>query len=117
MTVIRSTEEFRSWAQSLERREFAAVERAVELLKASGISLGAPHTSALRGTSFPLRELRPSQGRSPVRVIYGFDPNREVLLLLGGSKAAEARFYRRAIARAEILWTRHLEQLQGMAGP
>jgi len=33
------------------------------------------------------------------------------VILRGGNKAADPRFYRRAIARAEILWTEHLTTL------
>jgi hypothetical protein len=44
-------------------------------------------------------------------VIYGFDSRREALLLLGGDKGADKRFYERAIPRAERLWEEHLEDL------
>ena len=83
----------------------------VALLEIHGVTLGAPHSSALRGSRFPLRELRPRSGGSPLRVLYAFDPHRNAVILLGGNKATDPRFYRRAIARAETLWAAHLTTL------
>lgn len=111
MAVVNTTEEFRSWIATLSHREQLSVLQAVKLLEAAGVALGAPWSSALEGTRFPLRELRPRRGASPLRVVYAFDPRREALLLLGGDKGADKRFYLRAIARAEHLWQAHLAAL------
>jgi len=111
VTVVHETEEFEVWVQCLDRREREAVERVVRLLKVSGVTLGQPHSSALRGSRYPLRELRPKRGASPLRVLYAFDPRREAVVLLGGNKAKDSSFYRRAIARAEELWEQHLHGL------
>lgn len=39
-------------------------------------------------------------------------PRREALLLLGGDKGKDRRFYRTAIARAERLWMEHLARIE-----
>jgi len=44
-------------------------------------------------------------------VVYAFNPKRDAILLLGGSKT-EAKLYKRIIARAEELWEQHLEDLK-----
>ena len=111
VTVVNETEDFEAWFECLDRRDQEAVERVVWLLKMRGVTLGQPSSSALRGSRFSLRELRPKRGASPLRVLYAFDPRREALLLLGGSKAKEPSFYRRAIVRAEALWEQHLQNL------
>ena len=111
MTVVHETEEFEVWVQCLGRGDRETVMRMVRLLEEKGVTLGEPHSSALRGSRFPLRELRPKRGASPLRVVYAFDPRREAVVLLGGNKAKEASFYRRAIARAEELWEQHLHGL------
>ena len=111
MTGVRHSKEFAAWLESLEATERASVHRVVTLFELQGVVLGAPYSSALRGAGFPLRELRPRGGASPLRVLYAFDPRREVLILLGGNEATEASFYRRAIARAETIWIAHLEKL------
>ncbi len=84
----------------------------VKILEQVGVALGAPYSSALKGTNHPLRELRPKRGASPLRIIYAFDPKREALLLLGGDKGNDKRFYDRAIPKAEQLWEAHLEYLK-----
>ncbi len=52
------------------------------------------------------------RGASPLRIIYAFDPKREALLLIGGDKGSDKRFYERAIPKAEQLWEAHLEHLE-----
>ncbi len=111
MTVVHQSEEFEVWLESLDPADRRAVNRVVTLLEMLGVTLGAPHSSALRGSRFPLRELRPRSGASPLRLLYAFDPRREALVLLGGNKATEPVFYRRAIERAEALWIAHLARL------
>ncbi len=49
-----------------------------------------------------------AQGRSPLRIIYAFDPERQAVLLIGGDKAGDPRFYRRIIATAERIWREYL---------
>lgn len=97
--------------ECLDRRSQEAVARVVGLLETHGVKLDQPHSSALRGSRYPLRELRPKRGASPLRVIYAFDPRREAVVLLGGSKAKDASFYRCGIARAEAPWELHLQTL------
>jgi len=111
VTVVRHSKEFAAWLESLEATQRESVARPVTLLEMRGVVLGAPYSSALRGAGFPLRELRPRGGASPLRVLYAFDPRREALILLGGNEATEPGFYRRAIARAETIWIAQLERL------
>ncbi|ABC83302.1 type II toxin-antitoxin system RelE/ParE family toxin [Anaeromyxobacter dehalogenans] len=84
----------------------------VKILEQVGITLGEPYSSALKGTRHPLRELRPKRGASPLRIIYAFDPKREALLLIGGDKGNDKRFYERTIPKAERLWDAHLQHLE-----
>ena len=78
-------------------------------------SMMVPHSSGLKGSKEPLRELRPRQGKSPLRVVYAFDPQRDAVLLIGGDKGSDARFYERIIPRAERIWKEYLvEQAKGL---
>jgi len=63
-----------------------------------------------------MRELRPKRGRSPLRVFYAFDPKRSAVLLFGGDKAGDNRFYRRMIASAETIWKQYLTGRDGPGG-
>jgi hypothetical protein len=62
----------------------------------------------LRSSS--LRELRVQHEGRPYRVLYAFDPARKAVLLLGGDKGGDDRFYEQAIPRAEALWERYLAE-------
>jgi hypothetical protein len=59
-----------------------------------------------------MRELRiQSEGR-PVRVFYAFDPRRSAILLIGGDKTGDGRFYERMIPIADELYDVHLMELK-----
>ncbi len=64
----------------------------------------------MEGTREPIRELRPKRGASPLRVFYAFDPDRDAVLLLGGDKAGDARFYERMVPKVERIWTEYLAE-------
>lgn len=65
--------------------------------------------SAIKGASFALRELR-HRGAEPLRVFYAFDPARDAVLIIGGTKKGDDRFYERMIREAEKIWTRYLAE-------
>ncbi len=111
MAVVNAAHAFEQWIGALSHREQKSVLQVVKILEQVGIALGEPYSSALEGTRYPLRELRPKRGRSPLRIVYAFDPKREALLLLGGDKGTEKRFYARAIPRAEQIWEEHLKDV------
>ena len=68
-------------------------------------------SSAIKGSRFPLRELRPKRGKSPLRIIYAFDPRRQAILLIGGNKASDKKMYGTIIPQAEAIWEQHLKDV------
>lgn len=52
-------------------------------------------SSAIKGSRFAMRELRIQHAGQPYRVFYAFDPKRQAVLLIGGNKGGNDRFYRR----------------------
>ena len=100
------TDQFRDWYLSLDEKNADAVEFSVGLLEQFGVALGAPHSSRIVGTA--LRELRVQSGGRPLRVFYAFDPERQAVLLIGGDKTGDGRFYRKMIAQATRLWNEYL---------
>jgi hypothetical protein len=50
-------------------------------------------------------------GGDPYRIFYAFDPRRSAILLIGGSKSGDERFYERMIPIADRLYDEHLEEL------
>ena len=59
-----------------------------------------------------MRELRIQSGGRPVRVFYAFDPRRMAILLNGGDKTGDRRFYERFVPLADRLYDEHLKALK-----
>ena len=59
-----------------------------------------------------MRELRTQHDGRPLRTLYAFDPRRSVILLIGGDKTGEKRWYEIHIPIADRLYDEHLKQLQ-----
>ncbi len=108
---VLGTDEFQAWFLDLSAEQQASVVNVVRKLEIAGVALGRPHTGHLEGTKEPLRELRPKQGRSPLRIVYAFDPRRRAVLLIGGDKSGDRKFYARLIPLAERLWRQYLAGL------
>jgi hypothetical protein len=109
-TEVYFTDEFEAWYASLSEGEQDRVYRSVGLLEAFGVTLPFPHSSALKGASFPMRELRTQAEGDPLRTFYAFDPARNAVLLIGGDKTGDARFYERMIPIAEKIWKAYLHE-------
>ena len=72
-----------------------------------------PHSSDIKGSRLGnLRELRVQHAGRPYRVLYAFDPRRCALLLIGGDKTGQNRWYDEHVPLAEKLYDDHLETLR-----
>ena len=58
-----------------------------------------------------MRELRIQSQGNPIRVFYAFDPRRSAILLIGGDKTGNDRFYDTYIPIADRLYDQHLKEL------
>jgi hypothetical protein len=45
-------------------------------------------------------------------VLYAFDPRRTAVLLLGGTKVGDDRWYEVHVPKADDMYDRHIEQLK-----
>lgn len=108
MVEVETTETYRDWYLDLEKREAAAVDRKVKMLQLLGLSLPFPHSSDIKGAKYAFRELRVNN--PPIRVLYAFDPKRKAVLIIGGDKSGDERFYDRLVSQAEKLWLEYLAQ-------
>jgi hypothetical protein len=59
-----------------------------------------------------MRELRVQHEGRPYRVLYAFDPRRIALLLIGGDKTGNSRWYEESVPKADAIFTRHLSSLE-----
>ena len=90
-----------------------SVDVVVKLLEVRGPRLPFPFSSGIVGSRHGnLRELRIQHRGEPLRVFYAFDPRRAAILLIGGSKQGDGRFYERMIPVADKLFDDHLEGLR-----
>jgi hypothetical protein len=72
-----------------------------------------PYSSGIAGSKHDhMRELRVQSGGRPVRVFYAFDPRRSAILLIGGDKTGDKRFYETMIPVADRLYDEHIEELK-----
>jgi hypothetical protein len=69
------------------------------------------YTSDIKGSP-ALRELRVQSRGHPLRVFYALDPLRRAVLLLGGDKTGDDRFYETFVPHAERIWTEYLDDLE-----
>jgi hypothetical protein len=110
---VEFTDEFGKWWDSLSEGEQESIAASVGLLEERGPSLGHPHSSAVNGSRHGhMRELRIQHEGRPYRVLYAFDPRRTAILLVGGDKTGNDRWYREFVPLADKLYDLHLGELE-----
>ena len=110
---IEFTDAFEQWWNDLTGREQARVAAGVELLRLFGVALPFPHSSGVAGSRHPhMRELRVQVEGNPYRVLYAFNPLRNAILLLGGDKTGDQRWYEVNVPVADRLYDDHLIELK-----
>ena len=109
---VEFTDEFETWWLTLADCVQDDIDRVVILLEEYGPTLGYPYSSDIKGSKIALRELRVQSGGHPVRVLYAFDPVRSALLLLGGDKTGNSRWYEENVPKGERLFAEHLKELE-----
>jgi hypothetical protein len=110
---VEGTEEFDGWFRDLEALDQARIEAAVEMLQDRGPTLGRPTVDSISGSTIHnLKELRPAG--SAIRILFVFDPRRTAILLFGADKSEHGwnKWYPKAIAQAEGLYTEYLNDLR-----
>lgn len=110
MVEVLGTAEFEKWFLGLGDADARAVARGVGILENRGPTLGFPHSSALAGSRYALRELRVQSSGRPLRIVYAFDRRRQAVLILGGDKTGDDRFYTWMIPKAEANWEQYLQE-------
>jgi hypothetical protein len=110
---VEFTEEFETWWSGLTEAQQIAVDAAVRLLEARGPTLDHPHSSDVRGSRRArMRELRVQCRGRPLRVLYAFDPRRVAILLVGGDKTGDGRWYERMVPLADRIYDEYLASLE-----
>lgn len=109
---VEYTDEFGRWWETLTSEEQESVSASVTLLEERGPHLGFPHTSGINGSKHGhMRELRIQHNGRPFRTLYAFDPRRSAILLIGGDKTGDDRWYLVNVPVADRLYDEHMVQL------
>ena len=110
---VEYTDEFEAWWTTLNEGEQDAVAASVGQLEQLGPSLLFPHSSGIATSRQDhMRELRVQHGGEPSRVLYAFDSRRTAILLVGGKKTGDDRWYDTFVPLADRLYDEHLALLK-----
>lgn len=110
---VEHTNEFEDWWNGLSDAQQEDITVTVMLLMEHGAQLAFPHSSGIEGSRHShMRELRIQSGGKPIRVFYAFDPWRSAILLIGGDKTGDDRFYERMIPVADALYDVYIDELR-----
>lgn len=109
---VENTDEFADWYRGLGESQQDDVTAVGLLLMEQGPQLPFPHSSGIVGSKHAhMRELRVQSGGRPIRVLYAFDPRRSAILLIGGDKTGDGRFYDRMIPIADKLYDTYIDEI------
>ena len=113
MWEVEFTDEFGDWWNQLEEHEQESIAVGVELVRQLGPHLGRPYVDSVQGSRHPnMKELRTQHQGRPLRTLFAFDPRRYAILLIGGDKTGDDRFYDRMVPLADRLYDEHLDSLR-----
>jgi hypothetical protein len=111
--LVEYTDEFEGWWNELAEDEQESIAVVVTLLESLGPNLPFPYSSDIRGSRHgAMRELRIQHKGRPYRVVYAFDPRRAALLIIGGDKTGDDRWYESNVPRADDIYDAHIEALK-----
>ena len=110
---VEITDEYMTWFRSLNQGQQDAIRTDIALLERMGPSLGPPYADSIAGSKHPnMKELRTMHARRHLRSFFAFDPRRTAILLIGGDKTGDKRFYARMIDQADRLFDEYLAEIR-----
>jgi hypothetical protein len=114
---VEYTDEFGEWWNTLNESDQEAISFSVGLLRQYGPSLKYPHSSGVSQSRHShMRELRSQSEGEPIRTFYAFDPQRVAILLIGGNKTGDNRFYEAMVPQADKIYDNYLTEIQTELG-
>jgi len=105
--------DFEKWLLEQERGVRITILAHTRHLEEFGPAMGRPQVDTLKDSNLPnLKELRVQYQGEPWRVLFVFDPKRRAILLVGGNKRGDERWYKKNIPLAEERYKRHVAELE-----
>ncbi len=105
-----------TWLDELDQDSYEQVIAALQLLAERGPHLGRPLVDTVKASRHKnMKELRPgSSGRTELRALFAFDPERQAIMLVAGDKAGKwQKWYKTNIPIADDLFDQHLQRMEG----
>jgi hypothetical protein len=100
------TIEFQRWSSGLDPERRIKVMGAIGYIAERGPTLGRPHVDVIHGSR--VRKLKEARVDRGTRLLFAFDSNRDVVMLVGGDKTGKwKRWYPPKIQQAERLFLDH----------
>jgi hypothetical protein len=110
---IEITDEYFRWFGTLSEAQQDAVRSDIAVLELLGPALGRPWVDSINASRHSnMKELRTMHGRRHLRSFFAFDPRRTAILLIGGDKTGDKRFYERMIPAADRLFDQYLREIR-----
>ena len=110
---IEVTDEFAGWWDGLSNEERKSVAAVVDLLEEFGPALRRPHAGHITTSRHAnMKELVIQHAGPPYRVLFAFDTRRSGLLLIGGDKTGNDRWYEEFVPVADKLFDQHIATLK-----
>lgn len=110
MWKIIKTDTFSEWFCAQDIAAQNDVLETIKVLAAYGPQLGRPYVDTVYDSRHSnMKELIVQSKGRPFRIFFAFDPKRQAVLLVGGNKQVDKRFYKRMITIADKLLDEYLE--------
>jgi hypothetical protein len=109
--------DFEEWLLEQDAKLRVVIAAHVKLLMERGPLLGRPYVDTLHDNDMDnLKELRVQHRGKPWRILFAFDPRRQAILLVGGCKEGDDRWYEKIIPLAKERYKQHLKELEDHNG-
>ncbi len=111
MWSIERTEQVAEWIRDLDEDAKEAIFKSLLILREIGPLFGRPHVDSIKESRHNnMKELRIQNRQRVLRILFAFDPGRNAVLLIGGDKRGDKRFYEKMLPIADALFDNHLEK-------
>jgi hypothetical protein len=110
MWHVLQTDVFGGWFGTIDEAAKVDIYSAIRVLSEVGPSLGRPRVDTVKSSEYSnMKELRVQSKGRPYRIFFAFDPKRNIVLLVGGNKQGNKRFYEQMVSIADKLYAVYLK--------
>lgn len=97
---------FVTWLNSLSADDRTSIVAFIRLIREHGVAIAGSYSKPVKGSKIhSLRELRKVLNGRKIRILYAFDPLRRSIILTGGDKTNDKRWYEKNITIAGREWS------------